>query len=393
MSKSQSFKANTSKLTDAALEVGKIAVAHRDETEQSRRLAPAIVEKLKTFQFYRLGLPKSLGGWEDNPVEILKVYETLSNSEASLAWNVWNNHLACVFARFLDEDSMNEIYKDRTHSYANSARPEGIAKVVPGGYEVTGRWTLVSSCVLADWIALRCLIISKDLPSKLGPGAVLKLLYLPKDAITVIDTWNVGGLRGTGSHDVEVKGAFVPQQYAVSFDDPVKIDNAYNRLPIGCMNAAGCASIALGLVKSAIDELIKLSIERATPGKNIDMRDRLHVQAAVANGLAKISAVRSHLHVSVETLWKESVDGNRFSDKQLADVWAASCNAATTSRSVLSDIYAVAGTVSLYTKFPIERAHRDIYAVLQHGIIQPHWMNQAGMAYLGLTPTANMFRT
>ena len=59
---------------------------------------------------------------------------------------------------------------------------------------------------------------------------------------------------------------------------------------------------------------------------------------------------------------------------------------------VVSEVYAVAGTASLYKKHKIERAHRDIHAILQHGIIQPHWMNQAGMAYVGLTPNGAMFR-
>ncbi|MGP9545683.1 hypothetical protein ACT3QR_11855 [Psychrobacter sp. AOP7-B1-25] len=78
---------------------------------------------------------------------------------------------------------------------------------------------------------------------------------------------------------------------------------------------------------------------------------------------------------------------------QLADVWIASCEAAKEARDMVSEIYAVAGTSSLYKKYKIERAHRDIYAILQHGMVQPHWMNQAGMAYIGLTPTGTMFRT
>jgi len=379
-------------LTDAAREVCSVALAHRDETESSRKLAPAVIEQLRALQLCRLGLPKSLGGWEDDPVEVLKIYEMLSSAEASVAWIVWNNHLACTFGRFLDEGSMKEIYGNPNDIYANSTRPEGFAKEVEGGYMVSGHWTLVSGCELADWFVLRCLVIAEELPSKLGPGAKLKLVFLPKAAITVVDTWTVGGLRGTGSHDIKVKEIFVPKHYAVDFDTPVTIDHAYNRLPIGVMNSAGCAAMALGLVKSAADELIKIGMERVTPGKNPDFRDRPHVQTVVANSQAIISATRSYLYDCVTTLWKESLDGNTFSDKQLADVWAAAHQAATIARSTLSEIYAVAGTASLYTKSPIERAHRDIHAVLQHGIIQPHWMNQAGMAYFGITPPAPMFR-
>ena len=390
---SQSMITNASALSDAAHKVCKVALEQREETEQSRRLAPLVVDQLKTLKLFRLGLSKSLHGWDIDPVEVLKAYELLSSAEASVGWIVWNNHLACTFGRFLNESAMNEIYKNPSDSYANSTRPEGYAKVVPGGYMVSGKWTLVSGCELADWFALRCLVTSKDLPSKLGPGALLKIVYIPKDAVTIVDTWSVGGLRGTGSHDIKVQETFVPESYSISFDGHVHIDNAYSRLPIGCMNAAGCASMALGLVKSAIDELVKMSLEGITSGNNPDLRDRPRVQTAVAECLSIISAVRSNLYQSVSILWKESLARNSYTDKQLADVWAASYQAASISKSTLSEIYAVAGTSSLYTKCPIERAHRDIHAILQHGIIQPHWMNLAGMAYLGITPTEAMFRT
>jgi len=378
--------------SDAAQEIYELAITHRDETERLRRLAPAVVERLKELQLFRMGLPKFLGGWEDDPVEVLKAYELLSSAEASVAWSVWNNHLACTFGRFLDEDSMKEIYKDASHVYANSARPEGIAEIVPNGYMVSGRWSLVSGCELSDWFALRCLVTSEDLPKTLGPGAKLKLFFIPKSTINVIDTWSVGGLRGTGSHDIEITDTFVNEKYAIDFKSPVKIDNAYSRLPIGCMNSAGNAAIALGLLKSATDDLVKICLERVTAGKNLDLRDRLTVQTAVSKSKTILSAARTQLHNSVSILWQESLEGNTYSDEQLADVWAASVQAATAARAMVSEIYAVAGTASLYTTSHIERVHRDIHAVLQHGIVQPHWMNQAGMAYLGLKPTGAMFR-
>ena len=379
--------------TDAAKEIYDLAISCREETESSRRLAPAIVEKLSSLELFRMGLPKSLGGWEDNPVETLKVYELLASAEASVAWIVWNNHLATTFGRYLDEDSMNEVYNNPSHVFANSARPEGIAEIVPGGYMVSGQWTLVSGCELADWFVLRCLVTSEDSPKTLGPGANLKLFFIEKKDVKVVDTWDVGGLNGTGSHDVVIKDAFVKEEYAVDFDSQVAIDNAYSRLPIGCINSAGCAAMALGVLKAATDDLIQMCLDRVTPGKNPDLRDRVTVQAAIAKSKTLLASKRSQLHNSVATLWEEAQNKNTFTDEQLADVWAASCEAAREARAMVSEIYAVAGTSSLYKKYKIERAHRDVHAILQHGIVQPHWMNQAAMAYVGLKPTGAMFRT
>lgn len=392
MSHMHSSNTKTNLPSDAANEIYDLAISYRDETENSRKIAPSVVSKLSELSLFKMGLPKSLGGWEGNPIEPLKAYETLASAEASVSWIVWNNHLACTFGRFLDQNSMNDVFKNPSHIYANSARPEGVATQTEEGYVVSGQWTLVSGCELADWFALRCLVISEGSPTTLGPGANLKLFFIPKEDIEVVDTWHVGGLKGTGSHDIIVKDTFVKESYAVDFESPVEVDNAYNRLPIGCINAAGCAAMALGVLKAATDELVGLCLERVTPGKSPDLRDRATVQATIAKSKTLLASRRSQLLNSVETLWNEAQQQNTFTDIQLADVWAAACEAARESRDMVSEIYAVAGTVSLYKKHRIERAHRDIHAILQHGIIQPHWMNQAGMAYVGLTPNGAMFR-
>ena len=377
---------------EEAIKIYELAIEKRNETEDLRSLSPDVLKLLKESGLFRLGLPKSLGGWEDNPVEVLKTFELLSSAEASVGWCVWNNHLACTFGRFLTEFDAQEIYSNPKHIYANSTRPEGMAKIVDGGYMVSGRWTLVSGCEISDWFVLRCLVTEDGLSSKLGPGAKLKLFYIPKNKVRVIDTWHVGGLKGTGSHNIIVEETFVKESYAVDFNSPVSVKTPYSHLPIGCVNAAGCASIALGILKSTIDDLVSICYNKITPGKNTDLRDRLRVQRVIAISKATYKAFRSQLHNSVNILWNESLKGNEFTNEQLADIWSISCEAASSAREQISNIYAAAGTVSLYANHKIERNHRDIHAVLQHGIIQPHWINQAGMAYLGLEPTGAMFK-
>ncbi len=396
MSYTSSVKVKDSLPSDSAKEIYGLADLYRGETESTRKIASAVVEGLIDLKLFRMGLPKSLGGWEDNPVETLKVYEILASADASVAWVVWNNHMSCTLGRYLDEDSMKEVYGNPSHAYSNSARPEGVATIVPGGYSVSGQWTIVSGCELADWFVLRCLISSPKAPvtlDDLGPGANLKLFFIPKEDVEIADTWNVGGLNGTGSHDVVIKEAFVKEEYAVNFGDPVGIDNAYSRLPIGCINAAGCAAMALGVLRATMDDLIKICLEKVTPGKNPDIRDRTVVQATIAKSKTLLDSRRLQLHNSVTALWEVAQDDGTFSDVQLADIWAASCEAAREARAMTSELYSVAGISSVYKIFKIEKRHRDIHAILQHGIIQPHWLSQAGMAYVGLKPTAAMFRT
>ena len=66
-------------------------------------------------------------------------------------------------------------------------------------------------------------------------------------------------------------------------------------------------------------------------------------------------------------------------------------HAAHVSREVVRSMYDAAGASALYIECPLERAHRDIHAVLQHIVFAPFWMEAAGQVRLGLTPGNPIF--
>ncbi|MFK7889526.1 MAG: acyl-CoA dehydrogenase family protein [Granulosicoccus sp.] len=366
---------------------------NRELTEQSRQLAPAVVDALRASGLCRLGLEKILHGTDEDPVDSLKVFEELAKAEGSVAWVVWNNHFAGTFGRFLNDELRADIYGNALEIYANSAIPQGVAKATEGGYEVSGTWPLVSGCHSSDWMALRAIVQDGEEVPTLGPGTELRIYFLRSSEVQILDTWDVGGLRGTGSHHVRADGVFVPANRSISFDDDIQQTSDYSKIPIMCMNAAGCASIALGLARVCIDTLIALGKERVTPGPRPDLRDHEAVQMVVAMTDVGLSAARMNLHNATTQLWHEVRDSSEPSDLTIAGVWAAAHHAATTARTVASDIYAAAGTAAMHTSSPIERAHRDIYAVLQHGIIQPHWMKQVAQVKMDPDSVTPAFRT
>jgi hypothetical protein len=67
-------------------------------------------------------------------------------------------------------------------------------------------------------------------------------------------------------------------------------------------------------------------------------------------------------------------------------VWESGLHAAQTAKAVVTSMYEAAGTSALYIDCPIERAHRDIHAVMQHVVFAPMWLEAAGRVRLGLTP-------
>ncbi len=101
--------------------------------------------------------------------------------------------------------------------------------------------------------------------------------------------------------------------------------------------------------------------------------------------------MRANLHETYGDLWRKVQAHHSPTPEDLAEVWSATITTALECRAAVSAMYAAAGTSSLYVDHPIERAHRDIHAVMQHIILQPLWLEEAGRVKLGLEPTNPLF--
>lgn len=378
---------------DAARRLRGLITANRDITESERQLAGPVVDALIASKLCRMALPIADGGLETSPLDAFAVYEELAAAEGSVAWVVWNNSLVCWLARYMGPEVRETVFGDARHLYANSTRPTGRAVRDNGGYRVNGRWSLVSGCRHAHWIPVMCLVESGGEVDVLPSGAPhMRMALAPSDSYEVLDTWYSGGLRGTGSHDVVLEDELVPSERSFApFADPSRFDSRFGRVPIVATLAAGCASICLGLARCAADALVELAMTKTTPDSGPDLRDRAQTQAAVGRTNATLKALRCGLHESYEALWETLEENESASLHDLAAVWSAAIMTADRCRSAAGELYALAGASSLYADFPIERAQRDICAVLQHVILQPFWLEQAGRVRLGLEPTHPLF--
>jgi alkylation response protein AidB-like acyl-CoA dehydrogenase len=380
-----------SEATTAARELCPLIARLRHDTEAQRRIAAPIVERLRAARLCRMALVAELRGLELPIRDALDVYEVLAGAEASVAWIVWNNSLPCLFGRFLAPAARSEIFADPTWLYAVSTRPSGRAAVQGDAYRVSGRWTLVSGCELAEWIALLCAVEENGTPRMLQPGVPeTRLVFVRRGDYEVLDTWHVGGLRGTGSHDVVVDGKPVPRRSTVAPGDPVTLDAPIGRIPIISTMAAGYGAQTLGIGRSAIDALVALTSTKPSP-EGPGLRDRPAVLAAIARHAAAIDAARAHLHACATRLWDAAGSGSAPTLDEVTAVWGAALHAADAGRSAVEAMYAAGGTSSLYVDCPLERAHRDIHAMSRHVVAQSHWLEDAGRVRLGIAPSHPLY--
>ncbi len=366
--------------------------ATRQQTEEGRRLAPQVVEGLIAGGLFRLAVPVTLGGPETQPEVALQIYEELAWADASVAWIVWNNQLVGLASRYSSQPVSTEIFSDDREIFANSTRPSGRAVVVDGGFNVSGRWSLVSGCELANWIPVMCVVQKADQSHTLADGELeTRMVYLPSGSYRILDTWHVGGLRGTGSHDIIADDIFVPAERTFSFSDSAQYDRPLSRMPFFATVCAGCAALCLGVAQAARDTLLELASSKVQVDPVPATRDRPSVQTLVASSGAKLAAARLLLYSALADVWTACTQKVTVTDAQRAQLWESGHHAAHVSREVVRSMYDLAGASALYIGCPLERTHRDIHAVMQHVVFAPFWMEAAGQVRLGITPRNPIF--
>ena len=371
----------------AARELSPLIVRLRDETESKRNLAAPIVERLRAAGLCRLAVAEELLGSELPSDAALDVYETLAYADASVSWVAWNNSLPCLLGRFLAPAARAEIFAEPQWLHACSTRPTGRATVTADGYRVHGRWGIVSGCELAEWIQVLCVVEDENgEPRMLGPGVPeLRFAYLRRGGCKILDTWHVGGLRGTGSQDVVVENVHVPRALTLFVAEPSTLEGPLGRVPIICSMAAGYGAQALGVAQSAVDTLVELTSTKAPP-EGAPLRERPAVLADIGRHSAALEAARVYLHACAAQLWRTAVAGGPPALDEITAMWGAGLHAAEVAETAVDAAYAAGGINSLYTSCPLERAHRDLHAMRRHIVGQAMWFEDAGRVRLGAAP-------
>ena len=362
----------------------------RHTTENNRCIAEPIVQALRQSDLCRMLLDTGTPS-QYTPEEWLRVLETLAGAEASVSWLVWNNTLPCFWARFLDDAARARVFGDSSRLFAGSTRPTGRAVITQGGFRLSGRWSLVSGCELADYVHLMSLVHEDGVPRMLALGQPdLRVLLVPKGRYAILDTWHVGGLRGSGSHDVVVDDVFVPIEDSVAPAPPVANNSPLAQLPIIPMMIAGIGAQFLGMARSALAVTIDILRNKVSVDPGMSIRERPSVLADIASYRAACAAAESHLHATMVTTW-DKVKRQLPTVEDRAVLYSAGLYAANVARAGVVAMHAAAGTTALYVDCPLERSIRDLQTMERHIAAQPVWLEDAGRVLVGLEPINPLF--
>lgn len=361
-----------------------VVQAERDRTEAGRRSTPKVVTALADAGLFRLQSPAVVGGAEMAPLGALEIFEVLAAVDATAAWAVWNNTTAPLLGRVLQPTATKDLFGPSEAIFAVSTRPSGRAIRADGGFCVRGRWELVSGCEFATTMMLSCLEFHDGGDEGREGAPVVRLAFVPASACEIIDTWNAGGLRGSGSHDVVVEDVWIESEHAPSISDPIQFPGPLFHLPVAAVLGSGCVSVALALAQVSVDTVVELAATKKSSGAHPTFAGRPHCQGTFAESEASLGAARHYLHHQVRKNWDVVNAGDEVDHGARALWFAAIWNAACAAVDTVRTMYELAGSPALYVGSPLERAHRDVHAIALHSVIGRTYAEAAGRVRFGL---------
>jgi 3-hydroxy-9,10-secoandrosta-1,3,5(10)-triene-9,17-dione monooxygenase len=297
-----------------------------------------------------------------------------------------------VLALYDDRAAQDIWGKDSSTLMSSSLMPGGQAVPADGGFRLSGRWLYSSGCDHCAWVLVGGVVPASD------PAAFdWRFFLVPRTEYQIVDTWNVSGLKGTGSQDIVVKDAYVPAYRAhkvIDFYNCVGPGQALNAAPLYRIPAAqilylGVACGAIGALKGMLDVFLDYGRKRTTiRGKTTDDP---FAQVACAEAAATVDELKLVLHRNLDNLVAFAERGEVAPVAERVKYKFQSAWGVERCGEMTRRLFKASGAQGLRADLPFGRVVADINAARQHVSNQPEYFGRGwGTMLLGGPPPTEL---
>jgi alkylation response protein AidB-like acyl-CoA dehydrogenase len=367
-----------------------------DEAQELRRLPKAIVDTLIDQGFFRFTLPPELGGENASSRDTIKILEAMAAIDASVAWNVMlGSEINAMAAGGMDKALAQEVYVDNPNVImcgggGPGTTPPRAERTDDGGVKVWGQSTFISGCHNASWCFMAApLMKGDDIELNDDGGPIFKLWMLPRDQWEIIDTWDVAGLRGSGSHDVKADGAYIePKFIGVDLVSvPAQYDNPVYRMPVPLRLSYNKVAIALGVAKGTLEVFADLAQNKVPMMSTSTLQKRPMAQSRMGEAMANYRAVRTYVLQAMQDIEDELNAGAVMPGPETTINARLACtHGANVCMQLVDSLHNTAGTSGMRMNSPLERKLRDSHGCATHRWVSHPLYQDLGSIFLGNEP-------
>lgn len=366
--------------------------------ERLGRLPDETAKRLKEAGPIRLLQPKKYGGRQAHPRVFAETVMATAALDPASGWVCGVVGVHPWQLAFADPRVAEEVWgTDNDTWMASPYAPMGIARPVDGGYVVNGRWQFSSGTDHCDWIFLGAMLGDAD-GGIAQPSTMLHVILPRSDYEIVEDSWDVVGLKGTGSKDIIVRDSFVPGYRVMNGDHVIDgtaqkeygVTETLYKMPWSNMFPLGITAAVIGIAEGAL--AAHLDYQRGRVGaQGTAVKDDPYVLYAVGEAAADINAARQELLANVDRIWDIADSGREVSFAERAAGRRTQVRSAWRAVTAVDQIFARSGGNALRMDKPLQRFWRDAHAGLNHAIHVPSTVYHASaLSSLGLEPADHL---
>jgi 3-hydroxy-9,10-secoandrosta-1,3,5(10)-triene-9,17-dione monooxygenase len=366
-------------LVERAKSLGPVLRERAAETNELRRLPDATWQDLLGSGIIRGLQPARWGGGEVHPREFYSAVMEVARAEGCAGWvagiigvHPWQTALYA-------EKTQQEMWaEDPTIMNSSSYAPTGKAERVSGGYRLSGRWSFSSGCDHCRWVNLGAIAGGLELNGRELPD--FRSYLLPRADYRIDDNWHVAGLAGTGSKDIVVDNAFVPEHRSMSHWDltlgrPMPgweiNDGPLYRLPFATVFINTLTAAVLGASAGFLEAFIESSRDRNS-GMGIKMtEDACCLQLVAEASYAIKSSTLSFLN-DCDEMMKSTEAGERLTLERRAEFRYQTTRSAQLAAHAVEGLFEQAGGRAIFLDHPLQRKYQDIKGMIHHTAMNPN---------------------
>ncbi len=354
-----------------------------DRIDAERRIPEDVVRPIIDAGFFRLLLPKSMGGAELNHPDFLKIVRVFAEADASVGWCINQNNVFSTNAVRVNESVAEEIWGDPKTVVTNGPPRPGTKAIMNGdSYSLTGRWDFSSGISHASWVAALTPVFNQN-----GEDTKeMQVFLIPKSQVEIVDEWFVGGLKGTASRSFTATDLSVPAERSYGLNEPSREPGPLYVIHTTPMFASGFATVALGVARSGLDFAIDLTKRKIQHGGSSVVSNDATTQRLIGQAEASWNSARAFLGEATTEMWQTVSSTHTLPTPERIKVRLAGTHAIRTAADVVNTAYTICGSTAIFETNTIQRCFQDVHAIRQQIQGRPTHYDTAGQFYLGLEP-------
>jgi 3-hydroxy-9,10-secoandrosta-1,3,5(10)-triene-9,17-dione monooxygenase len=339
--------------------------------EQLRRLPDETFKDFQEAGLFRAIQPRRYDGYELDPDTFFQAVMDIGTVCGSSAWilgvvGVHNWHLGL----FHPQAQADVWHNDTSVQMSTSLAPTGTVERVTGGFRLHGRWSFSSGCDFCQWAVLGGFVPSTNADAPPDLYAFL----VPRSDYSIDDNWHVMGLCGTGSKDLVVQEAFVPEYRALSYVDMFHLrcpGSAVNtaplyRLPFGSVFPYALVAPAIGVALGALDCFRDYTKTRLSVRDGARAAEDPFMQFRLAEAAAAVDAARARTLGCFAEMMHFACAAQAIPLEHRARYRWDSAKAIDWSMRAVDLLFEASGGHAIFLTNPLQRAWRDIHAMRAH---------------------------